>query len=80
MYYDNTGAVAIAKDHGVTKGAKKFRAKVHYFRETIEIGDVRIENVDTDDNFADLFTKALAFPKHYELTKEIGMIPASSLM
>ncbi|GKA63175.1 hypothetical protein Tco_0762781 [Tanacetum coccineum] len=47
MYCDNTGAIAIAKDHGVTK--------------------------------ADLFTKA-AFPKRSELTRNIGMIPASSLM
>ncbi|GKA84690.1 retrotransposon protein, putative, ty1-copia subclass [Tanacetum coccineum] len=55
-------------------------AKVHYLRETIEMGDVKIDKVDTDDNLADLFTKALAFPKHSELTKKIGMIPASSLM
>ncbi|GJS73696.1 retrotransposon protein, putative, ty1-copia subclass [Tanacetum coccineum] len=80
MYYDNTGAIAIAKYHGITKGARHFRAKVHYLRETIEIGDVRIEKVDTYDNLADPFTKALAFPKHSELTKKIGMIPASSLM
>ncbi|GJT62119.1 putative retrotransposon ty1-copia subclass protein [Tanacetum coccineum] len=30
MYCDNTGAIAIAKDHGVTKDAIHFRAKVHY--------------------------------------------------
>ncbi|GKC66127.1 hypothetical protein Tco_1098725 [Tanacetum coccineum] len=30
MYCDNTGAIAIAKDHGITKGARHFRAKVHY--------------------------------------------------
>ncbi|GJZ01779.1 hypothetical protein Tco_0519740 [Tanacetum coccineum] len=80
MYCDNTRAIAMARDHGVTKGARHFRAKVHYLRETIEMGDVRIEKVDTDDNLADLFTKSLAFPKYFELTKKIGMIPASSLM
>ncbi|GKB24975.1 retrotransposon protein, putative, ty1-copia subclass [Tanacetum coccineum] len=52
MYCDNTGAITIANDHGVTK----------------------------DDNLADPFTKALAFPKHSELTRKIGLIPASSLM
>ncbi|GJT70760.1 hypothetical protein Tco_1030046 [Tanacetum coccineum] len=52
MYCDNTGAIAIAKDHGVTK----------------------------DDNLAGPFTKALAFPKHSELSEKIEMIPASSLM
>ncbi|GKE37871.1 hypothetical protein Tco_1461276 [Tanacetum coccineum] len=78
MYCDNTGAIAIAKDHGVIKGARHFCAKVHYLRETIEMGDVKIEKVDTDDNLADPFTKALAFPKHSELTEKIGMIPAST--
>ncbi|GKB31718.1 retrotransposon protein, putative, ty1-copia subclass, partial [Tanacetum coccineum] len=80
MYCDNTRAMAISKYHGITKGARHFRAKVHYFRETIEMGDVRIEKVDTDDNLVDPFTKALEFPKHSELTRKIGMIPASSLM
>nr|GEX79882.1 hypothetical protein [Tanacetum cinerariifolium] len=50
MYCDNTGAKVISKDHGVTKGARHFRAKVHYLRETIEMGDVKIEKVDTYDN------------------------------
>ncbi|GJS14611.1 hypothetical protein Tco_0409083 [Tanacetum coccineum] len=56
-------SITIAKDHGVNKGARHFRVKVHYLGETIEMGDVRIEKVDTDDNLADPFTKALAFPK-----------------
>ncbi|GJR77198.1 retrotransposon protein, putative, ty1-copia subclass [Tanacetum coccineum] len=30
MYCDNTGSIAIVKDHGVTKGARHFRLKVHY--------------------------------------------------
>ncbi|GJS80083.1 hypothetical protein Tco_0729964 [Tanacetum coccineum] len=64
MYCDNTRAIAIAKDHGITKGARHFRAKVHYLCETIKMGDVKIEKVDTEDNLADPFTKALAYPKH----------------
>ncbi|GKF45639.1 hypothetical protein Tco_0135441, partial [Tanacetum coccineum] len=74
MYCDNTGAIAIAKDHRVTKGARHFHAKVHYLRETIEMGDVKIEKVDMDDNLAGHFIKALAFPKHSELIKKIGMM------
>ncbi|GJS89698.1 putative reverse transcriptase domain-containing protein [Tanacetum coccineum] len=52
MYCDNTGAIAIANESGITK----------------------------DDNLADPFTKALAFPKHSELTRNIGMLPASSFI
>ncbi|GJY56319.1 hypothetical protein Tco_0455434 [Tanacetum coccineum] len=65
---------------GITKGARHFRAKVHYLREVIEFGDIKLEKVHTDDNLADPFTKALAFPKHSELTRNIGMLPASSFM
>nr|GEX07381.1 hypothetical protein [Tanacetum cinerariifolium] len=80
MYCDNTGAIAIAKDDGITKGARHFHAKVYYLRETIKLGDVKIEKIDTYDNLADPFTKALAFPKHSELTMNIEMLPASSFM
>ncbi|GJR77138.1 retrotransposon protein, putative, ty1-copia subclass [Tanacetum coccineum] len=80
MYCDNTGAIAIANESGITKGASHFRAKVHYLREVIEYGDVKLEKVHTDDNLANPFTKALAFPKHSEHTKNIGMLPASSFM
>nr|GFA96951.1 retrotransposon protein, putative, Ty1-copia subclass [Tanacetum cinerariifolium] len=80
MYCDNTGAIAIAKDDGVTKGARHFCTKVYYLRETIKLGDVKIEKIHTDDNLADPFTKALAFPKHYKLTRNIGLLPASSFM
>nr|GEW18830.1 hypothetical protein [Tanacetum cinerariifolium] len=80
MYCDNTGAVAIANESGITKGARHSRAKVHYLREVIEYGNIKLEKVHTDDNLADPFTKALAFLKHSEHNKNIGMLSASSLM
>nr|GEY93085.1 hypothetical protein [Tanacetum cinerariifolium] len=80
MYCNNTKAITIANELGITKGARHFRAKVHYLREVIEYGDVKLEKVHTDDNLADPFTKALAFPKHFEHTRNIGMLPASSLI
>ncbi|GJR70624.1 hypothetical protein Tco_0016689 [Tanacetum coccineum] len=80
MYCDNTGAIAIAKESGIIKGASHFRAKVHYLREVIEFGDIKLEKVHTDDNIADPFTKALAFPKHSEHAMNIGMLLANSFM
>ncbi|GJU07227.1 putative retrotransposon protein [Tanacetum coccineum] len=80
MYCDNTRAIIIANESGITKGARHFCAKVHYLREVIEFGDIKLEKVHTDDNLADPFTKALAFPKHSEHTKNIGMLTASSFM
>ncbi|GJT01698.1 hypothetical protein Tco_0822867 [Tanacetum coccineum] len=80
MYYDNTRAITIANESRITKGARYFRAKVHYLREVIEYGDIKLKKVHTYDNLADPFTKALAFPKHSEHTRNIGMLPASSLV
>ncbi|GJU10517.1 retrovirus-related pol polyprotein from transposon TNT 1-94 [Tanacetum coccineum] len=80
MYYDNTRAITIANESGITKGARHFRVKVHYLCEVIEFGDIKLEKVHTYDNLADPFTKALAFPKHSEHTRNIGMLPASSFM
>nr|GEV33057.1 transcription factor bHLH75-like [Tanacetum cinerariifolium] len=80
MYCDNIGAITIANESGITKGARHFRAKVHYLREVIEYDDLKLEKVHTGDNLADPFTKALAFPKYSEHTKNIRMLPASSLM
>nr|GEZ59165.1 hypothetical protein [Tanacetum cinerariifolium] len=80
MHCDNTRAIAIANESGITKGARHFRAKVHYLRKVIEYGDIKLEKVHKYDNLADPFTKALAFSKHSEHTRNIGMLPASSLM
>nr|GEV33941.1 hypothetical protein [Tanacetum cinerariifolium] len=80
MYCDNIEAITIAKDNGVTKGTRHFRVKVHYLRETIKLGDVKIEKIDTDDNLADPFKKPLAVPKHSELTRNIRLLPASIII
>ncbi|GKD65288.1 hypothetical protein Tco_1307396 [Tanacetum coccineum] len=79
-YCDNTRAITIANESGITKGARHFHAKVHYLREVIKYGGIKLEKVHTNDNLADPFTKALAFPKHSEHTRNIKMLPASSLI
>ncbi|GJS26048.1 hypothetical protein Tco_0486668 [Tanacetum coccineum] len=33
MYCDNTGAISIANESGITKGVRHYHAKVHYLRE-----------------------------------------------
>ncbi|GJU28941.1 hypothetical protein Tco_1172530 [Tanacetum coccineum] len=80
MYCDNTGAITIANESRITKGARHYRAKVHYLCEVIEYGNVKLEKVHTYDNLAAPFTKALDFPKHSKHTRNIGMLSASNLM
>nr|GEW66184.1 putative retrotransposon protein [Tanacetum cinerariifolium] len=80
MYCDNTRAITIANESGITEGARHYRVKVYYLHEVIELGDVKIEKFHTDDNLADPFTKALPLAKHSEHTLNIGMLPANSVM
>nr|GEV11755.1 hypothetical protein [Tanacetum cinerariifolium] len=56
MYYDNTGAITIADEPGVQKGAKHFRRKCHFIREAIQEGYIRILKVHTYNNLANPFT------------------------
>nr|GEX03319.1 retrotransposon protein, putative, Ty1-copia subclass [Tanacetum cinerariifolium] len=46
MYCDNTGAIAIPNESRITKGARHFRAKVHYLYEVIEYGDSKVFECD----------------------------------
>ncbi|GKB90792.1 hypothetical protein Tco_0963064, partial [Tanacetum coccineum] len=43
MYCDNTRAITITNESGITKGARHYHAKVYYLCEVIEFGDVKIE-------------------------------------
>ncbi|GKE92773.1 hypothetical protein Tco_1573868, partial [Tanacetum coccineum] len=74
IYCDNTEETTIANESAITKGARHFYSRVHYLHEVIEYGDVKLEKVHTDDNLADPFTKALAFPKNSEHTKNTGLL------
>ncbi|GJZ03197.1 hypothetical protein Tco_0521158 [Tanacetum coccineum] len=80
MYCDNTGAITIADEPGVQKGAKHFRRKYHFIREAIQEGDIRILKVHTDNNLADPFTKPMPCTKHVEHARSIGLRPAGSFM
>nr|GEW66948.1 retrovirus-related Pol polyprotein from transposon TNT 1-94 [Tanacetum cinerariifolium] len=62
MYCDNTGAITIADEPGVQKGAKHFQRKYHFIREAIQEGDIRILKVHTNNNLVDLFTNQCLVP------------------
>ncbi|GJX22783.1 putative RNA-directed DNA polymerase [Tanacetum coccineum] len=80
MYCDNTGAITIADEPGVQKGAKHFQRKYHFIRETIQEGDISILKVHIDNNLADPFTKPMPCTKHVEHARSIGLRPAGSFM
>ncbi|GJZ34679.1 retrotransposon protein, putative, ty1-copia subclass [Tanacetum coccineum] len=57
MYCDNTGAITIANESAITKGARHFHAKFYYLRKVIKYGGVKLEKVHTYDNLVDPLLK-----------------------
>jgi len=48
--------------------------KAHWIRELVEAQRVLIEGVLTEEDIADLFTKALYYRGHEKLVKMMGMV------
>ncbi|GJU58000.1 retrotransposon protein, putative, ty1-copia subclass [Tanacetum coccineum] len=80
MFYDNSAALLIANEPGVQKGAKHYHRRYHYVHECIELGEINLLKVHTDDNLADPFTKALPKGKLTQHARSIGLCLASSFM
>ncbi|GKD11679.1 retrotransposon protein, putative, ty1-copia subclass [Tanacetum coccineum] len=78
MFCDNSAAFHFAK--GVHKGARHYHRRYHYVRECIELGEIKLLKVHTNDNLADPFTKALSKGKLTQHARSMGLRLASSFI
>ena len=70
---DNRGAIALTKntkDHGKVK---HIDIQHHYIRKLIQSGAITIEQVPSEDNLADLFTKPLPHDQHHHLLTALNI-------
>ena len=56
---------------------KHIAIKYHYLRELVQEKEVRMEYVNTKEQLADIFTKALSKEAHEYLRGRLGVIPLS---
>ena len=73
LFCDNSGAVAQSKDPRNHKKGKHIERKYHIIRDIVARGDVVVAKIESANNLADPFTKALpqrTFESHLE---EIGV-------
>ncbi|GJW18915.1 retrotransposon protein, putative, ty1-copia subclass [Tanacetum coccineum] len=80
MHRDNSAAIHYANEPGVQRGGIHYHKRYHYVRECVELGEIRILKVHTDNNLADPFTKALSNRKLTQHARSMGLRPASSFM
>jgi len=59
VFEDNAGAIEIANVPKMRPRTKHLNIKYHHFREEVKKGTISIYHVGTEDQIADIFTKAL---------------------
>ena len=67
LYGDSHGAIFNSQNPVTQKGIKHIEIRYHYIREQIELGNIKLYHVPTNENVADMFTKNLGpndFLKH----------------
>ncbi|GJV86250.1 ribonuclease H-like domain-containing protein [Tanacetum coccineum] len=73
LYCDSKYAIKIA-NHVMHVKTKHFDIDVHLVRAKVASRLIKTVNVDSKDQVADVFTKALGFVQHNALIKRLGMI------
>ncbi|KAM2039790.1 hypothetical protein ACFX1T_013198 [Malus domestica] len=74
LYCDNKSAISIGKNPINHDPTKHIVVKYHFFREAIEKKEIQLEYCRTDDQLADLLTKALLKEKFCYLRELIGVV------
>ncbi len=74
LFCDNNGARALAKnDAAYHSRTKHIDIKFHYVREAVQERKISMIYVPTNENIADILTKALARPKFEPFTTALGV-------
>ena len=70
---DNQGAIVLAKDNKFHSQTKHINLQFHFIREVVEDNKLSITYIPTEENMADIFTKALVRPKFKGFVKRLGL-------
>lgn len=73
LWCDNQSAIAVAKNPAHHGRTKHIDVRYHFIRELITDGVISIHHCSTDNQLADIFTKALPPEKHIQMRSLIGV-------
>ncbi|MCO5598419.1 hypothetical protein L7F22_052514 [Adiantum nelumboides] len=75
IYTDSQSPLAVARNPVFHARTKHIEVHYHYVRERLSTGEISLAYVPTQDNLADLFTKALSREKLEAFRKALGLLP-----
>lgn len=74
LFCDNESAIKLALNPVFHEKTKHFEIEVHFLRDYVSKGIVKLVKIISDKQKADIFTKSLIAGQHSFLTQELGMI------
>jgi hypothetical protein len=74
---DNESAIKIANNPVQHSRTKHIDIRHHFLRDHVSKGDIKIDEVSTDDQLADIFTKPLDESWFCKLRNELNVIDIS---
>ncbi|MCO5611382.1 hypothetical protein L7F22_065635 [Adiantum nelumboides] len=75
IYTTSESALAVAKNPVFHACTKHIEVHYHYVMERPSVGEISLAYVPTQDNLADVFTKALSCEKFEAFCKALGLLP-----
>ena len=80
LYYDNNGAIALAKELRSYQKFKHIEWRFHIIRDYQEKQYVEVRRADSVDNVIDLLTKQLSQPKIEAYLEKMGLRLMANLL
>ncbi|MCO5607299.1 hypothetical protein L7F22_061492 [Adiantum nelumboides] len=74
IYTDSQSAFKIARNPVFHARTKHIEVHYHYVKERLSAGEISLAYLSTQDNLADLFTKALSREKFKAFRKALGLL------
>ncbi|KAM3254169.1 hypothetical protein ACQJBY_047973 [Aegilops geniculata] len=78
LLIDNKSAIQLCKNPVFHDRTKHIETRFHFIRECVQDGRIAVDHVHTDEQLADILTKALPRVKFQELREKLGMINISN--
>ena len=73
VYYDNISAVYLSTNPVQHQRTKHVEIDLHFVRDRVTIGDVRVLHVPTTSQFADIFTKEMPSSTFSEFRSSLNL-------
>jgi hypothetical protein len=74
LYIDNNSALRLTRNPEFHSRSKHIDVKHHFIREKVDERVINTQRVETKDNLADVFTKALPRPTHEDLVDRLNIL------